>query len=237
MRKRFFKPIAAMAVASVTLFSCASSRDDMSDTTAMDTTTMSETETMAGDTETTYDRDVVVDPSDTYRDIFADPTNPQPVDQMFEDIENTEQYDALALARMTPNLSAFVKLIERADMAQDLQRVGEFTIFAPTNEAFAQVPKDQMEKLLMPNNKALLMKVLQAHVLPSEVYSTQFTSASEIELADNRHLPVDVNTTTNRIVVGGATIVKPNIETSNGVMHIVDRVIIPREDAVDDQMR
>jgi uncharacterized surface protein with fasciclin (FAS1) repeats len=156
-------------------------------------------------------------------------------DEMFKDIDNTEQYDVLALARTSPNLSTFVKLMEQAGMVDGLQRAENITLFAPTNEAFAKIPKDQLEMLLNPSNKAQLIKVLQVHILPNEVLSTQFKDNQELSLSDDRVIPVNVDAQSrNSISVGGARIVMPDVKASNGVIQVVDHVILPSQQAVPD---
>lgn len=246
MKKKIMKPLAAIALVAFTMTGCASSNDTVDDTTAMDTT-MSETQDMSGTTEssptannaatTPYSYDIVVmaDPSDTFESIFTNTDDPVEYDEMFEDIEDTEAHDVLALARTNPNLSTFVKLIEITNLEDDLQRIEGFTVFAPTNEAFAKIPRAKLEMLLMPGNKAILSRLLQAHVLPSEVYASQLTSSHIIELSEDRHIPIDVSMGGSMVTVGGATILRPNIEAKNGMIHVVDRVIVPTEDAVNDE--
>ncbi|RIJ42922.1 fasciclin domain-containing protein [Pontibacter oryzae] len=225
MKKRTIFPV---ALAAAMLFGCASSNDSMQDTTAMDDDmTMSETQTMAGDTETTYDYDVVADPSDTYKDIFSNTTDTEDYNDMFSTVDDTEQYDALTLARKSPNLSTFVTLIEKAELVDDLERVEKFTLFAPTNAAFAKIPKDKLEMLLMPDNKAKLMQVLQAHVLPTEVSSLQLKNNTRIQMSDDSYIPVESDMNGTNIRIGGAQVVRSNIEASNGMIHVIDSVIMP----------
>ncbi len=229
--------IIPVALAASMLVGCASSNDSMNDTTAMDDNmTMSETQTMAGDTETTYDYDVVADPSDTYTEIFQNANDPQEYDEMFDDIDDTEKYDVMTLVRRNPNLTTFVKLIEKADLVNDLQRVDRFTLFVPTNEAFAKVPKEKLEMLLMPDNKAQLMQVLQAHVLPTEVSSLQLEDNSRIQMTDDSYIPVETDMNGTVITVGGAQIVRNDIEAANGTIHVIDNVILPSEDTREDDV-
>lgn len=246
MKKKIIRPLAAVAFLAFTITGCASSNDTVDDTTAMDTT-MSETQQTTGTTAssptadnaatTPYDYDIIVmaDPSDTYESIFTNTDDPVEYDEMFEDIEETEAHDVLALARTNPNLSTFVRLIEITNLEDDLQRIDGYTVFAPTNEAFAKIPKAKLEMLLMPTNKAVLSRVLQAHVIPSQVYASQLTNNHIIELSEDRHIPVDVTMGGTVVTVGGATIIKPNIKAKNGTIHVVDRVIVPSEDAVNDE--
>lgn len=243
MKKKIIKPLAAVAFIAFTMTGCASSTDTVDDTTAMDTT-VSETETMGGTTAsspeattTPYDFDIIVlpDPSDTYENIFSNMEDPVEYDEMFESVDDTENYDVLALARKNPNLSTFVRLVEITNLEDDLQRIDGFTVFAPTNEAFAKIPKLKLEMLLMPGNKATLSRLLQAHVLPNEVYSTQLSSNHIIELTEDRHIPVEVDAAGTSVTVGGANIIMQNVEAKNGIIHVVDNVIVPSEDAVKDE--
>ncbi len=232
--------MAAFIVATFTLAGCASSNDNMNTTAMDDTVSMSETQTMAGSTsDANNGKEVEVGmvasvPVAVMPIASLSMENTVPVGEMFEDVDNTEQYDVLALAQKSPNLSTFVKLIELADLQNDLQRVGDVTIFAPTNEAFAKLPQDQLKMLLDPANKAQLMQVLQAHVLPNKVASTEFNTMQRITLSDDRYIPVDVSMNGTVVTIGGATIVKPNIEASNGIIHVVDNVILPQQVAQED---
>lgn len=242
MKRRIIAPL-ALAATMLFGFGCASTNDTMSDTTAMEgDVTMTETQEMAG-TDTDLDEDVDVDADvdadiDTDMDTDADMSasismdalsmeNPVSVDEMFADIDDTEQYDVLELARMNPNLSTFVSLVEQSGLESDLSRLGKFTLLAPTNEAFSKVDHDKLETLLNADNKAVLKSVLQAHVLPNEVTSAQFQNNSQIQVGENSYIPVEVGVNNTNIRIGGAQVVKANVEASNGVIHVIDNVILP----------
>lgn len=250
MKKRTIIPV---AFAAVMLFGCASSNDTMDDATAMDETTMSEgvaaneevaeeaeeevAEAEAVDAATIrtlmVERELVV-PVATVAIAALPMENPVELDEMFEDIDDTEQFKVMDLARKSPNLSTFVKLIEQAGLVQDIERLEDVTLFAPTNEAFAKMDKQKLEMLLMPDNQAQLMQLIQAHVLPSKVSSLQFNTSQRIQFTEDRYIPVDVTLGGTNVVVGGAGIVKSNVEASNGFIHVVDSVIQPDEVAVED---
>ena len=252
MKKKTIIPIAFVATM---MFGCASSNDTMDDATAMDETTMSETQTMGGnatETSTTTNTDAnttantdantvralvvereIVAPIATLSIATLPMENPVEIDEMFDDISDTEQYKVVDLARKSPNLSTFVKLIEQADLVQDIERLDEVTLFAPTNEAFAKMDRQKLEMLVMPENKAKLMQVLQAHVLPSKVNAAQFNTTQRIQLTEDRYIPIDVTMNGTNVTVGGATIVSNNIEASNGIIHVIDTVILPDEVSVE----
>ncbi|MBF9252103.1 fasciclin domain-containing protein [Pontibacter sp. 172403-2] len=221
MRKNIFKTFTALAVSTFLLAGCAGS-ESMNDAAATDDNTL--------DVAAVASVPVAVIPIAS-----LSLENPVPVGEMFEDIDNTEQYDALTLIKKSPNLSTFATLVDLADMESDLERIDGFTLFAPTNEAFAKVPKEKLEMLLNPENKASLMRVIQAHVLPSKVPSMQFNTSQQIALSEDRHIPVDVSMGGTMVTIGGATIVKGDIEASDGIIHVVDGVIVPSEDAVKDE--
>lgn len=155
------------------------------------------------------------------------------IDEMFE-MDDTEKHDVLSLIRTSPNLSTFVKLLEQADLVDDIQRVGEVTIFAPTNEAFAQVPKEKLEMLLMPENRALLSRMLQSHILSTEVSTPVLKDFDHIIVSEESFIPITTDMAGSVVRVGGAEVVKGNIEGSNGLIHVMSGVILPSEDVLEE---
>ncbi|WP_276499170.1 fasciclin domain-containing protein [Pontibacter litorisediminis] len=232
MKKRIIVPM-ALAATMLFGFGCASSNDTMNnDTSAMDSDmSMSETQTMAGnepDAVVVEESVVAVQPIATISSTTLSMENTTPLDDMFENVDDTEQYDVMELAKMEPNLSTFVTLVEQSGLQSDLDRLDEYTVLAPTNEAFAKLPKDKLETLLMSENRAVLKSILQAHILPNEIASTQFENNSRIQVGEDSYIPVSVGVNNTNITVGGAQLVKTNIEASNGVIHVIDNVILPR---------
>lgn len=213
MKQRFFTPAIAATIVAFSLFSCAGT----SETTAMDeTTSMSETQTMAGVTEEEMEAETAPELS------FTDDED---YNEMFDNIADTKQYDLISLAKTSPNLSTFATLVETAGIADAITAEGKFTIFAPTNKAFSSMPKAELERLMKPENKAELIKVLQLHILPNEVASVRFKDNQRIKAGEDRYINVRVNSTTNEVAVGGANIVHPDVSASNGVLHVIDGVI------------
>jgi uncharacterized surface protein with fasciclin (FAS1) repeats len=232
MKKKMLTPIAAIAVATFTMVGCASSNDGMNDTTAMDGTTMSETETMAGSTDTDIETTTDVTTDEVTTDVNTGMSTDMTYANMFEDV-NTEQYDIMSLARSNSNLSTFVSLAEMAGMEAAIKNAGSnFTVFIPTNEAFESLPKEDYDRLTNPANQAELIKVLQAHILPNNVSANQFQNNQRIETTDGKTIDVAVSSaggTTGVLTIGGATVVKPDVKVSNGIVHIVDGVIMPTD--------
>lgn len=227
MRKKMLKPLAAIAVVSFTMFSCASSTDTMDSTAMDDTTTMSETQTMAGDDQVQYnDTQVSAGDTDISTDMSAiSTTNEESVGDMFGSIDDTKQHGILDLASQSSNLSTFSRLLRAAEMEVVLQGEGPFTVFAPTNEAFANLPSGKLEYLMKAENKIELREMLAAHFLAAKVSTAQFNSSQRIGLSDNQEIVIGVEN--NAVTIGGANIVKPNVEASNGMIHVVDAIIQP----------
>lgn len=228
MKKILLKPLAIMTFSAFTIYGCASS-DQATDS------AMSDTAVSGGqEVETLVVEEQVVVPIATLSVTALPMENTMEIGEMFEDIDDTEKYDVLALAKTSPNLSTFVKLVEQADLVSDMQRVEKLTLFAPTNEAFAQIPREKLETLLMPGNKALLSRMLQAHILPSVASTLQIKENDRIQMTEDSYIPINTEMAGTVLYVGGAQVIKGDIEASNGMIHVVNKVILPSEDVRED---
>lgn len=134
--------------------------------------------------------------------------------------------DVLAVARDNGQFNTLARAIEAAGLTTTLAGPGPFTILAPTDEAFAKLPPEQLESLLRPENKDQLVKLLTYHVVPGRAYEPD-------ELKRQRTVPtvagepVKVALVNGRLRVGDAR-VKGDVEASNGVILPIDRVLIPQ---------
>jgi len=131
----------------------------------------------------------------------------------------------VALVQQNPNLSTFLELIRAADMVVPLESPAAYTVFAPTNEAFAALPAGALESLKAPANKLELTRILQAHVLPNRITTQEMQENTQMKTAQGEELAVTRNGAT--IEVGGAEIITPDVQASNGVVHVVDSVLLP----------
>ena len=111
-----------------------------------------------------------------------------------------------------------------ADLADDLKGEGPFTVFAPTDEAFAALPEGTVENLLKPENKDQLISILSYHVVPGKVMSTDLTDDMTAETLQGGELTIDLD---NGVMINDASVTTADIETSNGVIHVIDKVILP----------
>lgn len=123
------------------------------------------------------------------------------------------------------SFSTLVAAVQAADLAGTLSGPGPFTVFAPTDEAFAQLPPGTVEDLLKPENKEQLVAILTYHVIPGAVTSSALAgkqlSATTVQGSD---LAIDA---TEGVTVQGATVTQADIITDNGVIHVIDRVLLP----------
>ena len=128
------------------------------------------------------------------------------------------------LASTTPTLSTLVKAVQAADLLSTLEAPGPYTVFAPTDEAFAKLPETVTTRLFLPCNKDALTKVLTYHVLASKVAAADITPGSVATVeGENVTLAVDGGT----VKVNDATVTSADIAASNGVVHVIDSVLVP----------
>ena len=134
--------------------------------------------------------------------------------------------DIVDTAVSAGQFNTLVAAVEAADLVTTLKGDGPFTVFAPTDEAFAALPEGTVENLLKPENKDQLIAVLTYHVVPGKIMSSDIAgTATMVESVQGSEL--DVNAT-NGVTVDGATVVTADIETDNGVIHVIDRVVLPQ---------
>ena len=122
---------------------------------------------------------------------------------------------------------SFTTLLAAADAAglvDTLKGDGPFTVFAPTDEAFAALPEGTVEQLLLPENRDQLVAILTYHVVPGKVMSGDLTDDMEATTVQGGDVTIDLD---NGVMVEEATVVSADIEASNGVIHVIDKVILP----------
>ena len=111
-----------------------------------------------------------------------------------------------------------------AGLVDTLKGDGPFTVFAPTDEAFAALPEGTVESLLLPENKDQLVSILTYHVVPGKVMSTDLSDDMTAATVNGQEITIDLD---NGVMVNDATVTTADIETSNGVIHVIDTVILP----------
>ena len=134
--------------------------------------------------------------------------------------------DIVDTAVSAGQFNTLVAAVEAADLVATLKGDGPFTVFAPTDEAFAALPEGTVESLLKPENKDELIAVLTYHVVAGKIMSSDI-AGKEAMVESVQGSELDVNAT-NGVTVDGATVITADITTDNGVIHVIDRVVLPQ---------
>lgn len=137
--------------------------------------------------------------------------------------QNRDIVDTAVAAGQFKTLAAALKA---AGLVETLKGNGPFTVFAPTDEAFSKLPKGTVEDLLKPENKARLTAVLTYHVVPGKVMAADVVKVKEAKTVQGSSLKV--NAAGGKVTVDNATVVKTDIAASNGVIHVIDTVVLPK---------
>jgi uncharacterized surface protein with fasciclin (FAS1) repeats len=133
--------------------------------------------------------------------------------------------DIVDTAVAAGSFNTLAKALQAAGLVDTLKGKGPFTVFAPTDEAFAKLPAGTLEDLLKPENKAKLQQILTYHVVPGKVGSAQVVKMSSAKAVSGD--TITIKTSGNTVMVDNATVVKTDIPASNGVIHVIDSVILP----------
>ena len=139
---------------------------------------------------------------------------------------NAAKMDIVDTAVAAGSFTTLVAAVQAAGLVDTLKSDGPFTVFAPTDAAFAALPEGTVENLLKPENKDQLVAILTYHVIPSKVMSGDIAGKkADVATVQGSNLSVDAM---NGVKVDSATVVTADIATSNGVIHVIDTVLIPK---------
>ena len=133
--------------------------------------------------------------------------------------------DIVDTAIAAGQFNTLVAAVQAAGLVDVLKGDGPFTVFAPTDDAFAALPEGTVENLLKPENKDQLVAVLTYHVVPGKIMSSDIAGEKTgVVSVEGSELSIDA---TNGVKVDGAVVVAADIETTNGVIHVIDQVVLP----------
>ena len=138
--------------------------------------------------------------------------------------EAMESGTIVEVASDNPDFSTLVAAVTAADLGETLSGEGPFTVFAPTNEAFEALPAGLLDKLLLPENKEVLTQILTYHVVAGEVMSTDI-EPGKVPTVEGEDITIKV--TDGAVTVNGANVTTADVEASNGVIHVIDEVLVP----------
>ena len=135
--------------------------------------------------------------------------------------------DVVETAIAAGSFKTLAKALQAADLVDTLKGQGPFTVFAPTDDAFAKLPAGTIEELLKPENKAKLQRILTYHVVAGRV-----SSADVVKLRTAKSVSgdtIDIKANGGSVMVDGARVVKTDVQASNGVIHVIDTVMMPKD--------
>ncbi len=136
--------------------------------------------------------------------------------------------DIIDTALAAGSFKTLAAALTEADLVGALKGEGPFTVFAPTDEAFAKLPKGTVESLLKPENRDQLVSILTYHVVPGDLDSGEVLESSSLTMFNGQRALIDAH----KGMIGSAKITKTDIECSNGVIHVIDEVILPKTDTL-----
>lgn len=139
--------------------------------------------------------------------------------------DNESEKDVVKVAVGSPDHTTLVAAVKAADLVNSLSNAGPFTVFAPTNAAFDKLPKGTVDDLLKPENKNKLESILQHHVMTSALAADFFQDGQTMGMVDGNNVTFKVDET--GVYVDGAKIIG-SVKASNGWVHVVDSVILPK---------
>ena len=139
-------------------------------------------------------------------------------------MSNVSSNDIVAVASGAGIFNTLVAAVKAAGLVETLQSPGPFTVFAPTDEAFSKLPKGTVEDLLKPENKDKLVAILTYHVLAGKVMAAAVKTMKAKTLNGNE---LDLKVAGGVVTVNNAKVIKTDVVASNGVIHVIDTVVLP----------
>lgn len=139
--------------------------------------------------------------------------------------DDVSQKDVVKVAMSSPDHTTLVAALKQADLVSSLSNAGPFTVFAPTNEAFNKLPKGTLEGLMKDDKKDDLINILQYHVFVSALQPDYFKDGQTLNMVNGDNLKVSVNN--GKVTLNGKAHIISSIPASNGIIYIIDEVLLP----------
>jgi uncharacterized surface protein with fasciclin (FAS1) repeats len=200
MKKNFLSLVMIAAASSVMFTACGDSTKETSTTVSSDTmtTTMPAENTMPEE-----------------KGVMVGGANMVPSKNIVENAVNSKDHTTLVAA------------VTAAGLAETLSGTGPFTVFAPTNEAFAKLPAGAVDNLLKPEMKGDLTSVLTYHVVPGALNAADLKDGQKLKTVQGKELTVSIKD--GKVMIDGATVTIADVVSSNGVTHVIDAVLMPKK--------
>lgn len=134
--------------------------------------------------------------------------------------------DIVDVAAENGSFTTLVAAVKAAGLVETLKGDGPFTVFAPTDEAFAALPEGTVDMLLKPENKDKLVAVLTYHVVPRKIMATEVMKLNSAETVQGEAVMIAIDD--GNVMINNAKVAMPDVEASNGVIHVIDKVLLPK---------
>ncbi|WP_373939118.1 fasciclin domain-containing protein [Vibrio kanaloae] len=134
--------------------------------------------------------------------------------------------DIVDVAAENGSFTTLVAVVKAAGLVETLKGDGPFTVFAPTDEAFAALPEGTVDMLLKPENKDKLVAVLTYHVVPGKIMATEVMKLNSAETVQGEAVMIAIDD--GNVMINNAKVAMPDVEASNGVIHVIDKVLLPK---------
>ena len=135
------------------------------------------------------------------------------------------KHDIVDTAIKAGSFNTLVAAVQAAELVETLKSKGPFTVFAPTDEAFSQLDKATLESLLKPENKDQLVAILTYHVVAGKVMSNDITDNMQPSTVNGSTITIKLSN--GKVMINDATVITADVDTDNGVIHVIDKVLIP----------
>lgn len=201
MKKTFFS-LAIIAAVTTTLFSACGDGTK-------------ETSTTTSTTDTVSSAAMPAETMSTEKGVMVGGANMVPSKNIVENAANSADHTTLVAA------------VKAAGLAETLSGTGPFTVFAPTNEAFAKLPAGTVDNLLKPEMKGDLTNVLTYHVVPGAAMAADLKDGQKLKTVQGKELTVSIKD--GKVMIDGATVTIADVVSSNGVTHVIDAVVLPKK--------
>ncbi len=152
-------------------------------------------------------------------------------DEILGHIENPENYETIELAQMDRKLTTFMNLVALSDLGVSWKLADqEFTVLIPTNSAFDEMTIDRWNHLTNPEHRADLIRFVKYHFIPNKVMKSEFKDNQIMETGQEEEIMVYANENFDTVTIGGAKIIKADIQASDGIIHVTNGIVKPNED-------
>lgn len=136
-----------------------------------------------------------------------------------------QNYDVIETAKRNGGFAVFTGALADAGLVEALKEMGPYTLFAPTDEAFAKIPKNKLDDLLKPEKRETLQALLRNHIVPGKLMANELKTLSETKSARGEELKIESR---EGLWINQARVVSPDLEASNGVLHGIDSILMPQ---------